>query len=142
MIKSCSNHQRGFTLIELMIVVAVVGILTAIALPSYQTYIERSRRADGKAALMRAAQWAERAATATGAYPAAAAFPASLGESEARYYDITKAPVDSDATYTLTATRKGAQSSDPCGNFTLNQAGVKGLISASMGYDVARCWDR
>jgi type IV pilus assembly protein PilE len=136
MITSCSNRQRGFTLVELMIVVAVVGILTAIALPSYQTYIERSRRADGKAALMRAAQWLERAATATGTYPAA--LIAGLANSEGSHYTLAYVQGGAGATYTLTATPVASDSQ--CGNLTLNQAGVRGRSGS--GLSVIDCWGR
>jgi len=60
---------QGFTLIELMIVVAVVGILSAIAYPSYTEYVRRGHRADARAGLLQVQQWLERAATATGTYP-------------------------------------------------------------------------
>ena len=63
------TKHKGFTLIELMIVVAVVGILTAVAYPSYAEYVRRGHRADAKAGLLQAQQWMERAATATGEYP-------------------------------------------------------------------------
>ena len=68
-----ARHSSGFTLIEVMIVVAIVAILSAIALPSYTEYIRRSHRADARAGLLQAQQWLERAATATGAAAAGAA---------------------------------------------------------------------
>ena len=56
-------NQRGFTLIELMIVIAIVGILAAVAYPSYAEYIRRGHRAEARAALLQGAQWMERAAS-------------------------------------------------------------------------------
>jgi type IV pilus assembly protein PilE len=141
--------QQGFSLIELMITVAVVSILTAVALPSYQQYQVRAGRAEGKAALLRAAQWLERAATVTGSYPAQTAFPTGLGSSESGRYTIAyvPAPTTGGATYTLTATpvSTGPQATDAgtgstvCGNFTLTQAGVKGVTG---GMSVSDCWNR
>lgn len=65
------HPQQGFTLIEVMITVAIIGIVSAIAYPSYTEYIRRGHRADARAGLLQAAQWMERAATATGSYPTA-----------------------------------------------------------------------
>ena len=61
-------HQRGFTIIELMIVVAIVAILAAVALPNYTQYVRRSNRADAQTTLLQAAQFLERRFTTSGSY--------------------------------------------------------------------------
>ena len=134
-----SSQQRGFTLIELMIVVAVVAILTAIALPTYSEYVRRAHRAEARAALLQAAQWLERAATATGVYPPAADFPAGLNTVST--YTITFEPITATlgADFKLTATPKGSQIGDKCGNYTLTNTGERGV---SGPLSVADCWNK
>lgn len=132
--------QKGFTLIELMIVVSIIAILSAIALPSYQQYVERGRRADGKAALLRGGLWLERAATVAGTYPANPAYPASLQLSESQHYDIGYAQLAGGTGFTLTATPKIADAR--CGNLTLNQAGARGAAGVITGAIVTECWGR
>ncbi|MDR5899390.1 type IV pilin protein [Halomonas vilamensis] len=64
-----ANRQHGFTLIELMIVVVIIGIIASVAYPSYTRYVERSRLSDGKAGLMQAASEMERCYTSNYSYP-------------------------------------------------------------------------
>ena len=140
------HKQKGFTLIELMIVVAVVGILSAIAYPSYTEYVRRGHRADARAGLLQAQLWMERAATATGVYPTA--LPANLtwsGDTSKRY-TIGFAANNTNAAFTLTAAPKspGPQASDKCGTYTLSNTGLRGAngkTSTQSGYDT-NCWGK
>ena len=141
MIRHPQKKQKGFTLIELMIVVAVIGILSAIALPSYNEYIRRGHRAEARAGLLQAQQWLERASTATGTYPLTAAFPATMKKIPSDRYDISLVSADG-STYTLTATPKGGQANDKCGNYTLDQTGLRGAKSATTGALVTECWGK
>ena len=135
-------RPTGFTLIEVMIVVAIVAILAAIALPSYNEYIRRGHRADARAGLLQAQQWLERAATATGVYPTS--LPASLtwsGDGTKRY-DIALAAGATNAAFTLTATPKGAQVGDTCGTYTLTHTGLRGANGVTSGAIVTECWGK
>lgn len=133
------RSQFGFTLIELMISVAVIGILSAIAVPAYQEYTERSRRADGRSALLRAAQWLERAASVSGQYPTATQFNAAgLSTSEGKHFTVAISNV-TNTTFTLTAT--GSPIADTkCGNLTLTHAGVRGRSGSGLTID--ECWNK
>lgn len=135
------KHQhQGFTLIELMIVVAIVGILSAIAYPSYAEYVRRGHRADARAGLLQAQQWLERAATAQGVYPTA--LPAALtwsGDSSKRYTIGFKGTPTTTA-FTLLATRKGGQTGDKCGDYTLTNTGLQGNDNLASGTSTTDCW--
>ncbi len=149
--KNRRMRQRGFTLIEVMIVVAVVSILTAIAMPSYNEYIRRGHRADARAGLLQAAQWMERAATAGGVYPAnlpnALRWLDSGGNPDpTKRYTISVVNGNTGAAFTLRAVPKspGPQAADKCGTYTLSNTGVQGAngkVSGDTGYD-ASCWGK
>lgn len=129
------SRQKGFTLIELMIVVAIIGILAAIAYPSYQEYVRRGYRSEARSGLLQAQAWLERAQTATGAYPAALA--TALQTVPSQRYAISYA---SGSNYTLTATAQGAQAADRCGDFTLTRSGKRGVNGGSAS--VEECWGK
>lgn len=138
------KHQQGFTLIELMIVVAIVGILAAIAYPSYRDQVRKSYRADCAGALTNLANAMERYRTINNTY--AGATVASLMPS-------TTCPIDGGgtATYNLQITNQdattydlqatiiggGPMAGDACGNLTLNNRGVKGVSGTRSVQD---CW--
>jgi len=134
-----SKKSVGFTLIEVMITVAIIGILAAIAFPSYTEYIKRGNRASARAALLEAAQFMERFYAANDGYDqtkagVAVALPAQLqvAPPEAPKYDLSV--VATANSFTLTAAPRG---SDQCANLTLTNTGVKGTSST---LPINDCW--
>lgn len=138
----------GFTLIELMITVAIVAILASIALPSYSSYIARARRADARTQLTQAAQFMQRFYSSNDSYSVdrggndvVSAMPANLKRSPAdgsAIYQLNTTITTSGnytatvsvSAYTLTMApiSGGPAANDSCGMFTLTSAGVRGCI--------------
>lgn len=130
--------QKGFTLIELMIVVVVIAILAAIAYPSYREYVIRSRRVEAQSLLNDAAARQERFRSQNGGYATNAASLGLPSLSSTNGFYVLSLEAATATTYKLRATRQGAQTQDTrCGEFTLDQTGARGMVGAG---DVASCW--
>lgn len=119
------RSQKGITLLELMIVVVIVGILAAIAYPSYREQVRRSNRSEGRTLLQNAAALQERFFSNSNRY----ATLAELGlaaTSENGYYTLS-IPAADGTSYTLQVAAAGGQADDAhCATMTLTSRGVKG----------------
>ena len=136
---SRGRKARGFTLIEMMLVVAVVAILMAIALPTYLQSVRKTNRADAKAVLMEIAQFMDRYyttnSTFVGATPLYTVSPKGASATDKRY-DIsftTASPLTTPTTFTIQAIPANMQTGDSCGTLSITNTGVQSPATAG-------CW--
>lgn len=140
------NRHSGFTLIELMIVVAIIAVLAAIAYPSYQNHVIKTRRAAAAACAMEGAQFMERFYTTNMRYNTdrggnAVALPAMQCAGDiSQHYTVQLAGGTTATAYSIQAVPQGQQASKDtkCGTLSINQAGAKSV--GNTGTDPAECW--
>lgn len=129
-----NTHNYGFTLIELMITVAIVAIIAAIAYPSYQEQVRETRRANAQADLLELSSYMERYYTERFTYAdAALPFTNSPKLGNSSFYDLGFTDDPDANSYTIQAEPIGAQSNDRCGTMTINEVGQRNA-------DGANCW--
>lgn len=136
------NRQFGLTLVELMVVVAVMAVIASVAYPLYTNQVQKSRRADAKIALQSVASAQERFYTLAGRYTAnlsslQVSSDVQGGDSDQGYYDISLAVAGADSeqfTATADVASGGSQSNDSgCAQFTIDELGARGATSGN-------CW--
>ena len=136
-------QQNGFSLLELLVVIVVLGLLLSIAIPNYSAYVERSRRSDARAALLEIASAQERiyfernqyTGTVTDVWSHQVGGNAVSSEG---FYAIAVALTDDDPNrFTATATAQGKQAGDQdCTSFSIDETGLK----SATGDTATECW--
>lgn len=127
------NRLRGFSLIELLITIAILGLLVAIAVPSYRNQVIRGARTEAIDEILRVAQFEQQNFTRNNTYVLPAVNPY---QTQNNRYTITTALTNGGQGYTITAAPMGGQADDACGTLGLDEVGRK----TSGGGVPAECW--
>lgn len=130
------GRQHGVTLIELMVVIAVIGIVSAVALPSYNKHVLKSNRSNAQAVLLETAQFMERYYTANNSYVNASVLTAVVPKGatgSAVKYNVSFSVAPTASAYTVQAVPANGQASDSCGTLTVSQTGAQTAATAG-------CW--
>jgi len=132
--------SRGFSLVELLIVIAIIGILAAVAYPSYTTYVTKTKRSDGSLALLEAVQAMERCKSTKFAYTGCT-LSGQLTVSPEAHYTIALSPDPTASAFTVVATPQGSQAGDTeCTTMSIDHLGNQMSTPGTAGADDNNCW--
>ena len=131
------RYQKGFTLIEMMIVVTIIGILAAVAYPAYQDYVRQSRRADAIQALYSIQLAQEKHRVVNTSYADEASLTGFSSDTEGGYYDISISLATA-TNYLAVAEALNDQANDDCGDFAIDRDGP----NTAGSYASNTCWGR